>query len=245
MATEFDKGGQPNMERQSTLPSRVSLDANGELLINGQRASTNDLEALLTQESSTIPTPNGPVTVSSGGPTSGSSRVAGVEPFARAGILSLFVVVFAAALKVAFAAYTKARIIRVFAGLNTTFGTADGLQPPPVRSTTNPIVAAIVPFLVLAIVGGAIIGGLRWWHQRSQSIEAVGVSLLVATAGVFVFANDLWSWASYLEHNPFGMVVSEALKKNTTWASLLGLGGSVAALGFLGIGVKAALDCRA
>jgi hypothetical protein len=235
------------MESQLKLADRVSLDANGELLINGQRASTYELETMLAQNSPTGPTPNGSVALGTGGhggPISGANRPLGVEPFARAGILSLFVLVLAAALKVAFAAYTKARIIRVFTGLSSTLGSAEGVATPA-RSTTNPTVAALVPFLVLAVLASGIVAGLHWWHQRSQSIEAVGVSLLVALGGVFVFANDLWSWSRYLEFASLGDVVSEALDKNTTWASLLGLGGSVAALGFLGIGIKAALAHRA
>jgi hypothetical protein len=241
---------QSKLGDQAKLGDRVSLDANGELLINGQRASTNQLEAMLAQQSPTMPTPNGAGPVAgtaaagTGGPFGGATRSMSVEPFARAGILSLFVLVFAAALKVAFAAYTKARIIRVFAGLGSTLPSPDGV-PAPVRSTTNPLVASIVPFLILAVVASAVVAGLRWWHQRNQSIESVGVSFLVALGGVFVFANDLWSWSKYLEFASVGRVVSEALKENTTWASLLGLGGSVAAVAFLGIGIKVALDRRA
>ncbi len=248
------------METESKLADQVSLDANGELLINGRRASTEQLEAMLAQKAPTTPTtsttpttPASPTTRGSvlvdvaegaGSPPIGASRSRGVEPFAQAGILSLFVVVLAAALNIAFAAYTKARLIRAYAGLKTTFETVDGVRPPA-RSTTHPMIAAIFPFLVVAIVAGGAIAGLRWWHRRNGSIGAVGVSFVLALGGVFVFASDLWTWTSYLEHNPLGSIISEALKRNTTWASLLGLGGSVVALAFLAMGIKTALDRRA
>jgi hypothetical protein len=243
------------VETQSTLARQVSLDANGELLINGQRASTDQLEAMLAQKPQSIPAgstgsmPGGfpaPTTASAGDagvPTGGRSRSTSVEPFAQAGILSLFVVVFAAALKVAFVAHTSAKLARAYAGL-TRFGTIDNPTPAPPKATTHPLIAAIVPFLIMIVVGGAIVAGLRWWHRQSGALSAVGIAVIVALGGVFAFASDLWKWTSYFELNGVKAIVSEALKRDTTWASLLGLGGSVAAIALLVMGIKTALDRR-
>jgi hypothetical protein len=243
------------VETQSTLARQVSLDANGELLINGQRASTDQLEAMLAQKPPATPSgstgsmPGGfsaPTTASAGAtgvPTGGRGRSTSIEPFARAGILSLLVVVFAAALKVAFVAHTSAKLARAYAGL-TRFGTIDNPTPQPPKATTHPLIAAIIPFLIVIVVGGAIAAGLRWWHRKSGALSAVGVAAIVALGGVFVFASDLWKWTSYFELNGVKSIVSEALKRDTTWASLLGFGGSVAAVALLGMGIKTALDRR-
>jgi hypothetical protein len=163
-------------------------------------------------------------------------QIAGVEPFARAGILSLFFLAFAAALRVALNAHSKARIIRVLAGLRSTMPPADGIARTA-RSTTSPTAAGLRAFIVIAVVTGGAVAGLRWWHQRHHSTTAVGIAFLAAIGGAFGFANDLWSVRAPGTLISTQLLISEALKRDTVRASLLGLCGSVAAVALLGMGV--------
>ncbi len=233
------------METPSSLKERVSLDSRGGLLIDGKRASNEELEALLSGNES-IAAPEKPEVRLAGygeGPPSTERRAQAWSEFsARCGFVGLGIGILAAVSHVAISAHLKASLVRDFSQLNQRFQLPGEVATAQPSTTRNPIIAAVLSAAVVAIVLGALVLALRWWWHRANSIEALGVSTVLALGGVFLFGSPLLEWTQYLKYASASRVLSEALQQQTTWASLLGLASCLFAVVFFGLGIKATID---
>jgi hypothetical protein len=186
------------------------------------------------------PNPGGASALGDGGapPKVAPSTPTGVEPFARAGFRSLFVVVAAIALETGALYYDRAVVIRAFASIGSSLDAPTGQA----ASTTNPIVAGLGALLGAMLLFGVPIAALHYWHKRRGSIYAVGIALLLALFSVFTFFSELWTWKKHLDYLSAGQVLSVAFQQNSTWASLLGFVASIASAAFLAMGLKRSIE---
>jgi hypothetical protein len=234
------------METPSSLKERVSLDSRGGLLIDGKRASNEELKALLSGNEESTATPEKPEVRLAGfgeGPPSTERRAQAWGEFsARCGFVGLGVSILAAVSHVAISAYLKASLVRDFSQLNQRFQLPGEVTAAQSSTTRNPIVVAVFAATVVAVVLGALVLALRWWWNRANSVEALGVSTVFALGGVFVFGSPLLEWTQYLKYASASRVLSEALQQQTTWASLLGLASCLFAVMFFVLGIKATIN---